>query len=123
VFIALDLATDDVGRHSTRRERSHRQDALERDGLASDAAALASRQAMGNVSLAIEDVREVWVSRAVDQLLQDIRMAFRGLRKNPCRPCTAACSRRPMTRPLPRIARLRSSAIDSGASGLPAPMT
>ena len=63
--------------------RAHHQDALERDGLASDAAALASRRAMGNVTLAVEDVRDVWVSRAVDQLWQDIRIAVRGLRSNP----------------------------------------
>jgi putative ABC transport system permease protein len=63
--------------------RAHRQDALERDGLASDAAAWASQRAMGNVTLAVEDVREVWVSRAVDQLWQDLRIALRGLRNNP----------------------------------------
>ena len=63
--------------------RAHRQDALERDGLASDAAAWASQRAMGNVALTVEDVRDVWVSRAVDQLWQDIRIAVRGLRKNP----------------------------------------
>ena len=63
--------------------RAHRQDALERDGLTSDAAAWASQRAMGNVALAVEDGRDVWVSRAVDQLWQDIRIAVRGLRKNP----------------------------------------
>ena len=62
--------------------RAHRQDALEREGLPSDAAARASRRAMGNVVLTVEDVRDVWVSRAVDQLWQDIRIAVRGLRKN-----------------------------------------
>ena len=63
--------------------RAHHQDALERDGLASDAAAGASRRAMGNVTLAVEDVRDVWLSRAVDQVWQDIRIAVRGLRRNP----------------------------------------
>ena len=63
--------------------RAHRQDALERDGVASAAAAWASRRAIGNVALTVEDVRDVWVSRAVDQLWQDIRIAVRGLRKNP----------------------------------------
>jgi putative ABC transport system permease protein len=62
--------------------RAHRQDALERDGLGSDAAAWASRRAMGNVALAVEDVRDVWASRAVDQFWQDIRIAVRGLRRN-----------------------------------------
>ena len=63
--------------------RAHRQDALERDGLAADAAASASRRAMGNVALTVEDARDVWVSRAVDQLWQDLRIAVRGLRKHP----------------------------------------
>jgi putative ABC transport system permease protein len=63
--------------------RAHRQDALERDGLASDAAGWASQRAMGNVTLAVEDARDVWVLGAVDQLWQDVRSAVRGLRKNP----------------------------------------
>jgi predicted permease len=63
--------------------RAHRQDALEQQGFDSNAAAGASRRAMGNVTLAVEDVRDVWVSRLVDQLWQDIRIAVRGLRRNP----------------------------------------
>ena len=63
--------------------RAHRQDALERDGLASDDAAWASRRAIGNVTLAVEDVRDVWVVARRRQLWQDIRIAVRGLRKNP----------------------------------------
>ncbi|HET9262227.1 MAG TPA: ABC transporter permease [Vicinamibacterales bacterium] len=63
--------------------RAHRRDALERGGLAPGDAARASQRAMGNVTLAVEDVRDVWVSGAVDQLWQDIRIGARGLRKNP----------------------------------------
>ncbi|HLG54008.1 MAG TPA: ABC transporter permease [Vicinamibacterales bacterium] len=63
--------------------RAHRQDAFERDGLTSDAAARASQRAMGNLTLAVEDVRDVWAWRVVDQLWQDVRIAGRGLRKNP----------------------------------------
>ena len=62
--------------------RAHRQDALEREGLEPDAAARASRRAMGNVTLAVEDVREVWVMRALDSVRQDVRAAVRGLRKS-----------------------------------------
>ena len=62
--------------------RAHRQDALERDGVASTAAAVASRRAMGNVTLAIEDVRDVWILRALDSARQDVRDAVRGLRKS-----------------------------------------
>ena len=75
--------TTPILREEMETHRALRQAALERDGLASDDAARASQRAMGNVTLAVEDVRDVWVSRAVDQLWQDIRIAVRGLRKNP----------------------------------------
>jgi putative ABC transport system permease protein len=70
-------------REEIESHRAHRQDALERDGLTPDAAASASRRAIGNVALAVEDVREVWISRVVDQLWQDTRTAVRGLRNSP----------------------------------------
>src|SRR3954447_6570571 len=70
-------------REEIETHRCLRQDALERDGLGADDAAHASRRAIGNITLAIEEGRDVWVSRAADQLWQDIRIAIRGLRKNP----------------------------------------
>jgi predicted permease len=63
--------------------RALRQDALERDGLAPEEAARASRRALGNVALAIDDAREVWTIRTADGVWQDVRMALRGLRKSP----------------------------------------
>jgi predicted permease len=63
--------------------RAHRQDALERHGLAPASAAWASRRAMGNVTLAVEDVRDVWIVRVLDGVRQDVRAAVRGLRKSP----------------------------------------
>ena len=63
--------------------RAHRQDALERDGLDPADAVHASRRAMGNVTLAVEDARDVWAMRAIDSLRQDIRDSLRGLRKSP----------------------------------------
>jgi predicted permease len=63
--------------------RAHRQEALERAGVDAGEAARVSRRAMGNVTLAIEDAREAWVWRTVDWLWQDLRIAVRGLRKNP----------------------------------------
>ena len=63
--------------------RAHRQDALAREGLEPDAAAWASRRAIGNVTLAVEDVRDVWAARALDNMQQDVRAAVRGLRKSP----------------------------------------
>jgi putative ABC transport system permease protein len=62
--------------------RAHRQDALERDGLAPLDAAWASRRAMGNVTLAVEDVGDVWIVRVLDSVQQDVRDAVRGLRKS-----------------------------------------
>ena len=62
--------------------RAHRQDALERDGLAPTDAARASRRAMGNVTLAIDDVGDVLIVRVLDSLQQDVRDAVRGLRKS-----------------------------------------
>ena len=63
--------------------RAHRQDALERDGLDRADAVHASRRAMGNVTLAVEDARDVWAMRAIDSVRQDIRDSWRGLRKSP----------------------------------------
>ncbi len=70
-------------REEIESHRAHRQDALERDGFTPAAAASASRRAMGNVTLAIEDVRDVWIVRVIDSTQQDVRDGIRGLRKNP----------------------------------------
>jgi predicted permease len=69
-------------REEIEAHRAHRQDALERGGLARAVAAAASHRAMGNVTLAIEDVRDVRILRVLDSLHQDVRDAARGLRKN-----------------------------------------
>ncbi len=60
-----------------------RQEALEREGLSPADAAAASRRAVGNVTLAVEDARDVWVVRALDHAWQDARAAARGLTKSP----------------------------------------
>src|SRR5262245_59812056 len=69
-------------REEIETHRSLRQEALERGGLAADQAAEASRRALGNVTLAVEDARDVWAIRALDTLRQDVRAAVRGLRKS-----------------------------------------
>src|SRR4029077_9320282 len=53
-------------REEIETHRSLRQDALARDGLGADDAVHASRRAIGNIPLAIEDAREVWAMRALD---------------------------------------------------------
>jgi hypothetical protein len=58
-----------------------REDALRREGVG-DAAAK-SRRAVGNVALAQDDVRDVWVWPWVDGLVRDIRFTQRSLRRQP----------------------------------------
>ena len=70
-------------REEMETHRTLRQDALEREGLSPDAARAASRRALGNVGLAIEDSRDVWALRIFDAVRQDVRTASRALRKSP----------------------------------------
>lgn len=70
-------------REEMETHRALRQAALERDGLTPEDAERASRRAMGNVTLAVEDARDVWIVGAVDELWHDIRIALRVLRKSP----------------------------------------
>jgi putative ABC transport system permease protein len=70
-------------REEIEAHRTLRQAALEREGLGRAEAAQASYRAMGNLTLAVEDVRDVWALRMLDNLRQDVRTAVRGLRKSP----------------------------------------
>jgi putative ABC transport system permease protein len=70
-------------REEMEAHRALRQDAFERDGLAPEDAAVASRRALGNVALAVDDARDVWTIRTIDSVWQDVRVALRGLRKSP----------------------------------------
>ena len=69
-------------REEIETHRALRQTALERDGVAPEDAAWASRRAVGNVTLAVEEARDVWVVRAVDEIRQDVRLALRALRRD-----------------------------------------
>jgi len=75
---ALDGLRDDVLDHIERET----QDNIER-GMTPDAAREAAMRAFGNVTLAVEDTRAVWIPVWIDQFLQDIRYAFRLVRRNP----------------------------------------
>lgn len=70
-------------REEIEAHRTLRQAALERDGLGPDDAAQASHRAMGNVTLAVEDARDVWAMRVLDSVRPDVQAAVRGLRKSP----------------------------------------
>lgn len=56
---------------------------LEAQGLPPTEARDASRRAMGNITLAREDAREVWIWRWADQLQLDLRCSARGLLQQP----------------------------------------
>jgi putative ABC transport system permease protein len=75
--LELDLA-DELETH-----REFRQGQLEREGLDRRGAAAASRRAIGNLTLAAEDAREVWVVRWIDELARDVRHGIRLLRRSP----------------------------------------
>ena len=58
-------------------------------GLSAAEAATAARRAFGNVALAKENTRAVWVSTTLEQLLQDLRIGCRILTKSPAVSATA----------------------------------
>jgi putative ABC transport system permease protein len=62
--------------------RQLRQAQLERDGLSPAEAARASRRALGNVTLAREDAREIWTFAWIEHAWQDLVLAVRGLRQS-----------------------------------------
>jgi predicted permease len=59
------------------------QDRLEAEGVAHADAASASRRAMGNVTLARESAREVWILPSLESIWQDVVYAFRTFRRQP----------------------------------------
>jgi predicted permease len=52
-------------------------------GLSDDAAAAAAYRAFGNIAVAKEETRAVWVSTRLEQLLQDLRFGCRILTRSP----------------------------------------
>jgi predicted permease len=51
-------------------------------GVTPEAAGYAARRAFGNVTLVKEELREMWGWTAVEQILQDLRYALRGMRRS-----------------------------------------
>ena len=58
-------------------------------GLSAAEAAAAARRAFGNIALAKENTRAVWVSTTLEQLMQDLRIGCRILTKAPAVSATA----------------------------------
>src|ERR671939_2131304 len=63
--------------------RAMMQERFERDGLPAADAAHASRRAVGNLTLAREDARAVWVPPAIDSVRRDVTYALRTLVRQP----------------------------------------
>src|SRR5262245_36894227 len=69
-------------REEIEAHRALRAAHLEREGLTSRQAEEASHRAIGNVLLARDDVREIWLG-LVPMWWQDVRYGLRSFRKNP----------------------------------------
>src|SRR3979409_2475161 len=52
-------------------------------GLSAEDARRAAHRALGNITLIKEEVRAVWGWTTFEQIAQDVRYAFRGMRKSP----------------------------------------
>src|SRR5260221_8140014 len=65
------------------------QGALEAGGLPPAEAARRSRRAMGNVTLAREEAREIWIGRTLEQAWRDAVYGARALRREPTFALTA----------------------------------
>src|SRR5215472_10429956 len=63
--------------------RAMKREALEKDGLAPEQSYTAANRSMGNVTMAIEDARHVWIWPSLDHFTQDVRYSLRLFRKNP----------------------------------------
>jgi putative ABC transport system permease protein len=84
-FVALVRARqlDAELREEIESHRAMRQDDLERAGVRREEAEYGSRRALGNITLAREDARAVWLSRWLDGVSQDVGYALRGLARSP----------------------------------------
>ena len=69
--------------------RARIQVSLEADGIPADEAAALSRRAMGNITLAREDARDVWISALAQRLWRDAIYGARTLRREPTFAVTA----------------------------------
>jgi predicted permease len=69
--------------------RARLQAAYEADGVAAADAAVRSRRAMGNMTLAREDARDVWISAAAQRIWRDALYGVRALRREPTFAVTA----------------------------------
>src|SRR4026208_611903 len=62
--------------------RALKQHQLEESGVARAQAVQESRRALGNMTLAREDARVIWIGRVLESTWQDTRYGTRALRRN-----------------------------------------
>jgi putative ABC transport system permease protein len=73
---------DDIDRDIRDHLERETEELIDR-GLTPDEARREARRKFGNVALVKEDTRAVWIRPALDAAAQDVRYAFRMLRRNP----------------------------------------
>jgi predicted permease len=81
LFSSRQIETDLI--EELENHRAMKQERLEQAGMAPQEAAYASRRVLGNVTLAREDARSVWIWPWLDSVRQDAAYALRSLRRNP----------------------------------------
>jgi putative ABC transport system permease protein len=87
-WLQRDQADRDL-RDEMELHRAMEQERLERGGMSAKEARYASRRALGNVTLAAERSREVWLWPSLERLVQDFRYGLRMLRRQPMFAATA----------------------------------
>jgi putative ABC transport system permease protein len=86
---------EDRERDLERELRSHLEseaEELREAGLSPESARLAARRALGNTTLIREEARRMWSFQKLEQIAQDVRYAFRGMRRSPGFAATAVLS-------------------------------
>ena len=79
-------------REEIETHRALRQEDLRSRGAAEGDAQQGARLALGNVTLAREDARAVWVPPSIESVWQDVRYAARSLRRQPGFTAIAVCT-------------------------------
>ena len=80
---------DEDLREELRLHEEMKREALERAGMAAGEARAEARRALGNVALAREEARGVWIATWIESLVQDVRYAVRSLARQPLHAITS----------------------------------